>query len=876
MATRLPDVFRTASPDQGHGQASSAFRTLDRLLLEQSRHGDPFSVLGLHEDPDGSLRIRACLPGARRVCAVWTLARRRPSQDAQAGDAPKEQRLPLARLRSDWLEAETGRVEWSPLFEAEVPRRRTRFRYHLEVEWDSGLRERLDDPYQWGTWLPSLGLQAFARGLHWRPHRLLGAHPVSWAGVAGVSFAVWAPEAQAVSVVGDFNLWDARRHPMRRRVEAGVWELFIPGVPAGACYKYELLDAQGERRLKADPLARQGELRPRTASRVPEAAPAGEGHWPWQAPMAGPLPLAWREPSWQEPSQAPSQALSLTAGVDGSAAAEPAGQDAPRKRRAAEPALPAPDPLGESDESLRALAHSRAQPIAVYELHAGSWRRGADGGFLDWRALSAELPAYVAGLGFTHVELLPVMEHPFDGSWGYQCLGLFAPSARQGDLAGLRTFVAACHAHGLKVLLDWVPAHFPKDEHGLVRFDGSALWEYADPREGEHPDWQTLIYDWRKPQVCSLLVASALFWLEEVGVDGLRVDAVASMLHRNYSRADGQWLPNEHGGSENLEAIAFLRLLNHRVQAAVPGALLFAEESSAFPGVTRAVRDGGLGFGSKWNMGWMNDTLAYVREDPVHRSWHHDKVTFGLVYAFDEHHTLPISHDEVVHGKGSLRRKMPGDAWQQWAGLRAYLAFMWLHPGKKLLFMGQEFGQWSEWNHDLGLPWDEAQSPEAQACMGLVRWLNGLYRGEAALQQDADREGFRWAVIDDRQQSVFGWWRLGRGEAVLVMANFTPVPREGYRVGVPDAWCEGQPDGALSADWTLLLDTDEALWGGSSYARAMPGPSLAGAGQPAVPAHGQARSVSLCLPPLAVVAWKLPVALGERAGRWVQDKGRAS
>jgi 1,4-alpha-glucan branching enzyme len=619
-----------------------------------------------------------------------------------------------------------------------------------------------------GPLLPAAELVAFREGRLARPYLFLGAHPLQHDGAEGVRFAVWAPNASAASVVGDFNDWDGRRHPMRRREEAGVWECFVPGIAAGARYKYELHDAAGALLpLKADPYAFAGELRPANASVVA--------------------------------------------------------------------ALPPPRRLPAS----RAKANRRDAPISIYEVHAASWRRPNEG-FPDWDALAATLPAYAASLGFTHIELLPISEHPFDGSWGYQALGMLAPSARFGAGDGLARFVAACHAAGLGLLLDWVPAHFPTDAHGLARFDGGPLYEYADPREGFHRDWNTAIYDYGRNEVRCFLAGSALFWLERHGVDGLRVDAVASMLYRDYSRPEGEWLPNVPGGRENLEAISLLRELNEVVGRDFPGAITVAEESTAFPRVSAPTSVGGLGFHYKWNMGWMNDTLAYMREDPIHRRWHHDKMSFGLVYAFSENFVLPLSHDEVVHGKGSLLGKMPGDEWQRFANLRAYYGFMWGHPGKKLLFMGQEFAQPGEWNHDGSLPWDLLDAPAHAGVQSLVRALNRLYRERPALHAlDCEPAGFEWLVADDAMQSIFCWLRRdGAGNEVIVLSNFTPEPRRGYRIGLPEG---------AAARWRVALDSDAREFGGSG---AGPAGEL---GAEAVASHGRARSLSIDVPPLATL-----------------------
>ena len=617
-----------------------------------------------------------------------------------------------------------------------------------------------------GPLLAPEDLQTLAAGEHLRPWRVLGAHLMQMDGVAGARFAVWAPQARRVSVVGSFNAWDGRRHPMQRLHEAGVWALFIPAVQAGALYKFEILGPEGQVLLKADPFARQAQFRPETASIV---------------------------------------------------CAEPPGLRLPAARQA---------------------ANRREAPISIYEVHAPSWRRPAGGGpsdFVGWDGLAATLPDYVADLGFTHVELLPIAEHPFDGSWGYQALGLYAPTARLGDPQGLARFVRACQARGLGVLLDWVPAHFPADGHGLAQFDGTQCYEYADPREGFHRDWHTLIYDFGRPATVQFLAGNALYWLEQWGVDGLRVDAVASMLYRDYSRPPGEWLPNVQGGRENLEAIALLRRINEVVGAAVPGGITVAEESTSFPGVSAPTSAGGLGFHYKWNMGWMNDTLRFMREDPIHRKWQHEKISFGLVYAFSENFVLPLSHDEVVHGKGSMLGKMPGDDWQRFANLRAYYGFMWGHPGKKLLFMGQEFAQDTEWNHDAELPWALLERPAHAGVRALVRDLNGLYRERPSLHAlDCEAAGFQWLVSEDRDHSVFAWLRQdGQGEQTLVVCNFTPVPRAGYAIPLPPA--------LRGSRWRERLNTDSAHYGGSN------------AGNAAAVLTADDGSLRLQLPPLATL-----------------------
>ena len=726
------------------------FRTADIEALLGARHRDPFAVLGPHLDDDGVTRVRVFQPGAAALelldAAAAVLGRSVPQHAAGFFE----------------LIAPAGLGD-----------------YRLRAHWQSGGEQVFDDPYRHPPLLGAYDLWLFGEGTHLRPHRLLGAEPCESLGVRGTRFAVWAPHAGAVSVVGDFNFWDERRHPLRLRHEAGVWELFLPAVGVGALYKFALRDAAG-RPLgqKADPYARQAELRPATASIVAEPPP--------------PLP-----------------------------------QDAARQR-----------------------ANAIDAPISIYEVHAASWRRpvanddGTSPAFVDWDHLAATLVPYVRDLGFTHLELLPICEHPLDASWGYQPIGLYAPTARHGAAAGFARFVAACHRAGLGVIVDWVPAHFPADAHGLARFDGTALYEYADPREGFHPDWNTLIYDFNKPQVCNFLIGSALHWLEAYGVDGLRVDAVASMLYRDYSRRDGEWLPNAQGGRENLEAIAFLRRCNEVVGAERPAAITIAEESTAFPRVSRPTSGGGLGFHYKWNMGWMNDTLRYIARDPVHRSHHHDELTFGLVYAFSEQFVLPISHDEVVHGKGSLLGRMPGDRWQRFANLRAYLGFMFAHPGKKLLFMGCEFAQEREWNHAGELDWQLLEEPLHAGVQRLVRDLNGLLRSCGALhRRDFDPGGFEWLEVDDRAQSVLAFVRHGApgDPSLLAVCNFTPTVREHYRVGVPAAGI-----------WRERLNTDSAHYGGSNV-----GTPLGEATTAAEPWRGQPHSLWLRLPPLATVFLEL-------------------
>ena len=712
--------------------------------IVSGRHGDPFAVLGPH--PRGSAwQLRAFVPGAEALDAVdesgrvlATLTQRHPAGFFEGA---------LAQRQRYRLSARRGDTRWVA-----------------------------EDPYAFGPVLGPMDDWLLGEGTHARLYDRLGAHLMTHEGVAGTHFAVWAPNAHRVSVVGDFNGWDGRCHVMRRRADNGVWEIFAPGIGAGTIYKYEIIGAQGTLLpLKADPVGFQAQLRPSTASVV-----------------ANPAPFPWTDEAWMK---------------------------------------------------ARAHRDPRRSPMAIYEVHAGSWRRHPDGRWYSWEELAESLVPYVAGQGFTHVELMPVSEHPLDGSWGYQPIGLYAPTARFGTPEGFARFVDRCHAAGIGVLLDWVPAHFPVDEHGLARFDGTALYEHEDPRQGFHPDWNTAVFNFGRREVANFLIANALYWLDRFHVDGLRVDAVASMLYLDYSRKPGEWVPNAHGGNENLEAIAFLKRLNEAVYGTHPGVITLAEESTAWPGVSSPTWSGGLGFGFKWNMGWMNDTLAYLREDPVHRAWHHSKMTFGMMYAWSENFVLPISHDEVVHGKGSLLTRSPGDAWQKFAGLRAYLAFLWAYPGKKHLFMGQEFAQGREWNHDGELDWSLLGVDWHAGAQRLVADLNRLHRDERALhERDCEPEGFRWLVVDDAASSVFAWARFGgEGSRPVVAAfNFTPVPRHDYRIALPQG-----------GHWQEILNTNGGYYGGSN---------LGNAGRvcaESIGATGLPFSTTLTLPPLAAV-WFAP------------------
>jgi 1,4-alpha-glucan branching enzyme len=623
---------------------------------------------------------------------------------------------------------------------------------------------------------PSLGeLDEYliGEGTHKRLWEALGSHVVKHGEQPGTHFAVWAPNAREVAVVGDFNGWDSSRNPLRSRGQTGVWETFVPGVGDGAAYMYDVTGVDGVVRRKADPLGFGAQHPPQQASIVRDISGYG-----------------WSDEQWM---------------------------------------------------STRGQHNRRDAPISVYEVHLGSWRRRAaeDHRMLSYREAAVELVDYVRDLGFTHIEFMPLSEHPFDGSWGYQPVGLYAPTIRHGPPHEFRDLVEAAHCAGLGVILDWVPGHFPVDAHGLGQFDGTALYEHADPREGFHPDWNTLIYNYGRVEVSNYLRANALYWMEEYHIDALRVDAVASMLYRDYSRKEGEWVPNKDGGRENLEAIEFLRKTNIEVYAASPDGMTIAEESTSFPGVSHPVDAGGLGFGYKWNMGWMNDTLRYMAEDPVNRKHHHDLMTFGIHYAFSENFILPISHDEVVHGKGSMLRRMPGNEWERFANLRAYYGFMWGHPGKKLLFMGCEFAQSTEWRQSGELRWDEAQLPAHAGVQTLVRDLNQVYRTQPALhRRDCEPAGFRWLALDERDTSVFAWLRLGKDDdpPVLVVCNFTPVIREGWRCGVP-----------LAGHWRELLNTDAQIYGGSGCGNL--GGVIAHPGEH----NGQPAHLSICLPPLATL-----------------------
>ena len=719
---------------------------IDSLVAGRLR--DPHSLLGAHV-VDGRLLVRAWVgAGAESVTVVFA---------ARSVEARNVHRAGL------W-EADAG-----PVGPGEDRA------YRLSVGIPGGVVVERDDPYRFWPTLGELDLHLFGEGRHESLWRRLGAHAMCHEGVVGVAFAVWAPNARAVRVVGEWNGWDGRLHPMRSLGPSGIWELFVPAALPGQLYKYELVDASGALVLRADPFASCAELPPGTASRIYSSD------------------FVWSDDAWL-------------------------------RERAATGLLD--------------------RPLSIYEVHLGSWRVGADGSSPTYREIAPVLADYVADLGFTHVQFMPLAEHPFGGSWGYQVTSYFAPTARFGDPDDFRSLVDTLHGRGIGVLVDWVPAHFPRDSWALARFDGTALFEHADPRQGEHPDWGTLVFNYGRHEVRNFLTAGAQAWIEDFHVDGLRVDAVASMLYLDYSRKPGEWVPNELGGRENLAAVSLLRRINELVHGLYPGAVMIAEESTAWPAVSRPVYDGGLGFTFKWNMGWMHDTLDYFSHEPVHRRYHHHELTFGLLYAFTENFVLPLSHDEVVHGKGSLLQKMPGDRWQQMANLRALYAWMWAHPGRQLLFMGGEIAQEREWSHARGLDWDVLEWEQHRGVQSLVRTLNSLTARYPALwERDFDRDGFRWIDASDADHNVLAFLRVSADgtDKVACIANLSPVVRADYRVGLPQG-----------GGWLEILTTDAPEFAGSGVVNQ----SLEAE---AVPWHGCAWSVRLTLPPLGVV-WLAPAA----------------
>jgi 1,4-alpha-glucan branching enzyme len=706
--------------------------TPEAYAVIEGRHSDPFRYLGPHVE-NGSSVVRVFLPDAEGVAVI----------DEQGH------------------ESDLQRIHDAGLFEGRL--RNGSQHYRLRARYGERQVE-IEDPYRFPPILSDFDLYLLGEGTHVHLYDKLGAHPMVLDGVEGVGFAVFAPSAKRVSVVGDFNFWDGRRHAMRVRGN-GFWEIFVPEAKPGAKYKYEIIGPDGHLLpLKSDPLAFADELRPQTASIVID------------------------QNAIQRPQPAPPGVNALSA------------------------------------------------PISIYEVHLGSWRRQHGGRWLSYRELAEELPAYAHDMGFTHVEFLPVGEHPFDGSWGYQPTGLFAPTSRFGSPADFAALIDACHRKGLAVILDWVPGHFPDDPHGLARFDGTALYEHENPQQGRHLDWNTLVYNYGRTEVANFLLGSGLFWLDRYSIDGLRVDAVASMLYLDYSRPEGGWIPNRYGGRENLDAINLIRRFNTELFSRFPNATTAAEESTAWPMVSRPVEWGGLGFGYKWNMGWMHDTLDYVSKDSIYRKHHHGQILFGLHYAFFENFILPLSHDEVVHGKRSILGRMPGDEWQRFANLRAYYGFMFGHPGKKLLFMGSEFGQENEWRHDHSLDWHLLEQPRHAGIQALVRDLNRLYRTVPALHElDCEDAGFEWLVMHDAERSVFAWLRKGRHtqERCLVVVNFTPEVYRDYRIKVP-----------FSGTWREVLNTDSALYGGTN---------IGNAGAVRTLDEGTIPEVSLVVPPLAAI-----------------------
>lgn len=723
-----------------------------RRVIEGT-HENPGEVLGPHRiEQDGreALAVRAYLPGSQQVWLV-----------------DKEHRAvrPMRKIHP------------AGFYEGLCPLGSTEpnSQYLLRVANERGEVTEMQDPYAVAPLMTDFDRYLFGEGRNWNIYRRLGAHCRTVNGEVGVNFAVWAPNAQSIQVVGDFNFWDGRQHAMRKQIPSGIWELFVPAAKVGQKYKFRIRAIDGQTIDKSDPFGFYAELPPRTASVITELGN-----------------FTWSDDQWME-------------------------------RRAAE------DPL--------------RKPISVYELHLGSWKRDSRGihGWMNYREIAHQVVEYCRETGFTHIELMPVSEHPFTGSWGYQTVGYFSITSRYGTPEDFKYLVNYCHQNGIGVLIDWVPAHFPKDGHGLRRFDGSALYEHEDPRQGEHPDWGTMIFNYGRNEVRNFLIANALFWLDEYHIDGLRVDAVASMLYLDYSRKHGEWVPNVHGGRENLDAIHLLREFNAQAHAQYPGVLTIAEESTAWPGVSRPVESGGLGFSLKWNMGWMNDTLRYMRHDPIHRKYHHDEITFSLIYAFTENFALPLSHDEVVHGKGALVAQMAGDLWQKFANLRLLYSYMWTHPGKKLLFMGSEIAQWHEWNHDAEIQWDLLKWDNHAGMQRLLGDLNRLLVQEPSLHQvDFSAEGFEWVDCLNREDSTLSFIRYAEDKSnwLLVCCNFTPVVRD-YRVGVP-----------ANAFYREIFNSDSSYYGGSNVG------NFPGVQAETIPQHGRQQSINLRLPPLATMVFR--------------------
>jgi 1,4-alpha-glucan branching enzyme len=707
----------------------------DIVRLNASRHHDPGIVLGKHSSKSTEF-ARSLVPGAKKVLLL---------------DSREQMQ----------------RIKGSDVFEWQGPLDSIPDRFQI-TWWDSDNKEHTQyEPYCFPSQISDYDLHLFTEGKHRQAYRFLGAHCHSVDGIDGVLFATWAPNAERVSVIGDFNQWDGRRHPMRVRGNSGIWELFIAGIQPGGLYKFEIrTNSTGVIHIKTDPYGYQSELRPATASIITRESQ-----------------FKWSDTDWLES----------------------------RKQR----------------DWLHA-------PLSIYEMHLGSWRRDADGNFLNYRIIADQLVSYLKPLGFTHIELMPITEHPLDASWGYQTTGFYAPTSRFGSADDFRYFVDYCHSHGIGVILDWVAGHFPKDMHGIVRYDGTTLYEHEDPRRAEHRDWGTLIFNYSRHEVRNFLISNAVYWIREFHLDGLRVDAVASMLYLDYSRNEGDWVPNKYGSNENIEAIDFIREVNEQVLSEFPGILMIAEESTAWPQVSRPPWVGGLGFSAKWNMGWMHDTLMYMNKDPIHRHYHHDNLTFGLLYAFHENFVLPLSHDEVVHGKGSMITKMPGDDWQRFANLRLLYTYMFTYPGKKLLFMGNELAQWQEWDHDSTLDWGLLDYPAHEQVRSLIADLNDLYVNHPELYyHDFEHEGFEWIDCHDASQSALSYIRKYQDKYMVVILNFTPVPRHDYRVGVP-----------LKGYYKELLNSDSEYYGGSNVGNAD------GVRSTTEPWMGKSHSITLNLPPL--------------------------
>jgi len=733
--------------------------------LVDGKHGDPSSILGPHqvESEEGeALAVRAFLP---QIEQAWVVPQQTPEQRQTT------EQLPPQLMR---------RIHPAGLFEAicpvELKSGTTQPNYHLRLAQPSGETTIMHDPYAFDPLLSDFDLHLYGEGSMRRAYDKFGAQLRTEGDVSGVNFAVWAPNARSVSVVGDFNNWDSRTHPLRKLIPSGIWELFVPELGPGENYKYRVTSEHGEVVDKSDPFGFAAELPPRTASIVSDLTD-----------------YEWKDNDWMKK---------------------------------------------------RAEANPLEQPVSIYEVHLGSWRRDEDrvGGWLTYQDLAHQLVEYCLEMGFTHLELLPISEHPFSGSWGYQTVGYFACTSRHGTPNDFMYFVDYCHQNGIGVILDWVPAHFPKDAHGLRRFDGSALYEHEDPRQGEHPDWGTMIFNYGRAEVRSFLLANAMFWFDKFHIDGLRVDAVASMLYLDYSREDGQWVPNRFGGRENLEAIDFFKMCNEATHGEFPGTMMIAEESTAWGGVSRPTSLGGLGFTFKWNMGWMNDTLRYFHEDPINRGYHHDELTFSLIYAFTENFCLPLSHDEVVHGKGSLLDQMPGDLWQKFANMRLLYSYMWTHPGKQLLFQGSEFGQWNEWNHDTDLQWDLLQWDTHRGLKKCVADLNALVKREPSLYEvDFEEKGFEWVDCHSRADSILVYLRRAKDpqDFVVVCLNFTPVPREKRLVGVPEM-----------GHYTEIFNSDSEYYGGGNIGN--PG----GASAQQREAQSRPYSIEVTIPPLGMVIFK--------------------